>query len=603
MQPKLSEMITRAASLTPTTANADTRTVEMVWTTGAAVRRSSWDGDYLEELSLDPAHVVMGRLASGTAPFLMGHNGGDLNAVVGVVESARLEKGRGVATVRFAKGDPQADSVWSKVEQGILRNVSVGYRVHKFEKVEGGDTSLPTYRATSWEPYEISAVPMGADSKAHFRAEATRIMASDTNTERETERTLGILTSVRAARLETAFAEKLIADGTPLDAARKLVIDHLAARDEQVRTDNYLPVDMTGGGIGHSALDGRVRSMADALAARATGAKPQSDDAKQYAAMSIVEMARHCLELRGVSARMMSPNQVITRAMNPSSDFTVLTQETGNRVLLAGYAAYQGGVKQISRETSTNDFRAIAKIRMSEAPTLLEVKENSEVQSGPRSLPSKTTYSLKTYARTFGLSRQAIISDDLGAFDVLGSFGRAAAEFENKQLVDLLQSNPTMEDGLALFHATHGNLGTPAAISVDALSEAFKALRLAKGLDGITPIDARAKWLVVPAALEARAIQYTITFNAVQATNINPWQSRLEVIVDPRLDAVSATGWYVAADQNSVPGLEHAYLNGSPGPQLDSRQGFDTLGMEWRCILDWGCAVLDYRGLFYNAGA
>ena len=62
----------------------------------------------------------MARLTSGAAPVLAAHEGGDLTAVIGVVERARLEAGQGIATVRFAKDDPGADAAWNKVEQGIL---------------------------------------------------------------------------------------------------------------------------------------------------------------------------------------------------------------------------------------------------------------------------------------------------------------------------------------------------------------------------------------------------------------------------------------------------------------------------------------------------
>jgi len=37
-------------------------------------------------------------------------------------------------------------------------------------------------------------------------------------------------------------------------------------------------------------------------------------------------------------------------------------------------------------------------------------------------------------------------------------------------------------------------------------------------------------------------------------------------------------------------------------PKLESRVGFDYLGMEWRIYIDYGVNVLDYRGLYKNAG-
>jgi hypothetical protein len=158
------------ASVEPATLDEKKRTVEVIWTTGARVLRGFFDR-FWEELSLDPKHVRMGRLTNG-APLLDSHREwGGVDAVLGVVESARLEKERGIAVVRFAS-DEVGEKVFAKVKDGILRHVSVGYQIHRFEQVEGGDEEIPVYRATDWEPYEISLVPMGADAGAGVRAAA-----------------------------------------------------------------------------------------------------------------------------------------------------------------------------------------------------------------------------------------------------------------------------------------------------------------------------------------------------------------------------------------------------------------------------------------------
>lgn len=145
------------------------RTVELIWTTGARVLRGFFDR-FWEELSLDPDHVRMERLENG-APLLDNHNsyGGIRDVVVGVVESAKLEKERGVGTVRIKRG-AEGDEVLGLLKDRIIRHVSVGYQVHRFEQVEGGDEEIPVFRAVDWEPFEISLVPMGADAGAGVRA-------------------------------------------------------------------------------------------------------------------------------------------------------------------------------------------------------------------------------------------------------------------------------------------------------------------------------------------------------------------------------------------------------------------------------------------------
>lgn len=155
--------------------SVDKRTVDLVWSTGARVRRFNWYREeyYDEELSLDPAHVRMARLNSG-APLLNTHSAWDLSSVLGVVERAAIDGKQGTATVRFPAPelDEDADKVFRKVQAGIIRNVSVGYRVHKWERTppaKEGDVAI--YRAVDWEPLEISLVPIGADAGAGVRAD------------------------------------------------------------------------------------------------------------------------------------------------------------------------------------------------------------------------------------------------------------------------------------------------------------------------------------------------------------------------------------------------------------------------------------------------
>jgi HK97 family phage prohead protease len=133
------------------------RTVEVMFSSGARVHRPSWYGSgTYEELSMDAGAVRMDRLKNG-APMLAQHQRG-VDNVIGVVESARLENGKGYATVRFAKAedDPRADQIFRKVVDKVITGVSIGYRVFKSEKVEDGSTTIPVFRATDWEPYEIS---------------------------------------------------------------------------------------------------------------------------------------------------------------------------------------------------------------------------------------------------------------------------------------------------------------------------------------------------------------------------------------------------------------------------------------------------------------
>lgn len=164
----------RGATFQPSTLNENKRTIELVWSTGEKVLRTLFDR-FWEQLSLDPRHVHLDRL-NGGAPLLDAHNAFTLGGVIGAVVpgTARVDGNTGTATVRFpaAADDPNADTIWKKLKAGIIRAVSIGYRVHTFEKIENADEKIPTYRAIDWTPYEISLVPIGADAGAQVRGAA-----------------------------------------------------------------------------------------------------------------------------------------------------------------------------------------------------------------------------------------------------------------------------------------------------------------------------------------------------------------------------------------------------------------------------------------------
>ena len=153
----------RAATIAPATFNAEARSVEVVWTTGARGRRFDfWSGQvYEEELEVSSSAVDLSRLNGGQAPVLNSHDAYDLSCVIGVVDRAWIENGEGRATVRLSDREDIAGLV-RDIETGIVKNISVGYNVRKYEvtpadkRTDGG--TVPLYRGIDWEPAEISFV-------------------------------------------------------------------------------------------------------------------------------------------------------------------------------------------------------------------------------------------------------------------------------------------------------------------------------------------------------------------------------------------------------------------------------------------------------------
>ena len=151
----------RSADILPATLDERDRSIEVVWSTGARVRRQPFFGEpFDEELSMDPAEVHLDRLNAG-APLLKVHDRFALEAVIGSVVpgTARIENGRGLARVRFSERE-DVTPVWNDIRSGHIRAVSVGYQVQRYE-ITRPNNGPELWRAVDWTPFEISAVPVG----------------------------------------------------------------------------------------------------------------------------------------------------------------------------------------------------------------------------------------------------------------------------------------------------------------------------------------------------------------------------------------------------------------------------------------------------------
>lgn len=152
--------------------NEDDRTIEVVWTAGATVKRYDWiSGEtYMEELVVTDKAVRLDRLNSG-GPVLDNHKAyGSVGDMLAVIDRAWIKNGEGRAIVRFPKAedDEAADKIFRKIKDGIITRLSCGYRRLK---IEVDKTKTPkVWRIIDWEPFEISFVTVPADVKAKVRS-------------------------------------------------------------------------------------------------------------------------------------------------------------------------------------------------------------------------------------------------------------------------------------------------------------------------------------------------------------------------------------------------------------------------------------------------
>ena len=170
-------MQTRREPILPASVDTGTRSVDVVFTTGAPVRRRRWTGwdtsvPFDEILEVSGTAVDLSRLNAG-APALDSHSVWSSFSQVGVVERAWIEGKEGRATIRFPREglDQAADRMFGLIGDGIIRNVSVGYSIDRVKVVEPSRKGEVERRIVErWTPLEVSFVTVPADPRAQVRA-------------------------------------------------------------------------------------------------------------------------------------------------------------------------------------------------------------------------------------------------------------------------------------------------------------------------------------------------------------------------------------------------------------------------------------------------
>ncbi|WP_347270991.1 prohead protease/major capsid protein fusion protein [Rhizorhabdus histidinilytica] len=643
-------MMMRAASVRPQSYREEDHSVEICWSTGAAGLRFDWyDGEYyIEELSMEPSAVRLDRLNAG-AVSLDSHQTYSLRSVLGsiVPGTAHLENGEGIARVRLSRAPNVADIVQNIVD-GHIRNVSVGYNVYQYLRTEEPG-QRPHMLATDWEPTEVSFVTVPFDAGAQVRTRSAEQggypctirgaaaasqendmpdpviePAADTAPPVEQNRTQvtpptppaptaqPAITATRILErcgrsddLGSEFAAELIRENesTPLSEAdfERRISDRLIERRAQP------PLDVRAGRT-LTESDGYRRAIETAVILRADPSvqveAADAEAAREFRGMSLMELSRDYLERTGIRTGGMGRLELAGAALGlrygamTTSDFAnALSNATSRRVREAYAAAPQTFGPIVSRGTLP-DFKDTNIIGLGDAPQLLLVKENAEFTYGALA-DTGMTYRLQTYGRIIAITRQALINDDKQLFGrIPAMFGRKAADLESDLVWGTLVGNPTLADGIALFHASHGNLMTGAAITVASVGLAEQAMLNQTSAEG-GYLTIRPQYLIVGTAKKVEAQQFLTAVAAAQTSNVNPFPGTLTLIVEPRIPGNS---WYLAADPAAADTIEFSHLDGQESLFTETQPGFDVDGVKTKARLDVGAAPIDYRGLVKNPG-
>lgn len=563
-----------------------------------------------EVLVHTPAAVDLSR---APLPLITAHD--QQSIPVGIVEGLSVVGGKLRGTLRFGASQ-RACEIWDDVVAGIVRSLSIGYQVLEFQ--QDGDV----FFATRWQPFEISIVAVPADTTVGIGRSLTKGKNMNTNTETtigqtrsqrraehrteedERSRAADIRIAVRSGNLDAAYADELIDSNVTVDAARAAVLRAMAQRtDETVITsqgaDFYSQDNHRADGFAEACQQSlQIRS-----GLRVANILPQVRDVER---MDLCTMAESFLSRAGKRTRGLDRASLFRAAM-AISDFPNLLANTAGKSLQIGYINEATTHQMWTGEKEVQDFKPQTLVKLSEAPSLLQVLEGGEYHNGAFG-DAAETFSIKTFGRIFEITRQALINDDLGAMTTLpAAFGASARRLEADQVYTKLTGAPVMADGKALFHVDHNNLAASGAVlSVTALGAARAAMRRQKGIKGLAYIDPQPRFLIVPVGLESLAealLSSLVLYGASNNTDNLTWIRSLTLVADPRLDDSSLTAWYLAASPGQIDHIVRAYLAGQGRPYYEQKLGFETDGLSIKSRLDLGVGVIDYRGLYKNPGA
>lgn len=483
-------------------------------------------------------------------------------------------------------GRIETDTPWAERDDHLKtrwQHPGGGYRVSEWR--ESKERGLRVKTAVRWRILELSAVPIPADAGATVRAP----QKDATMTPEEL-----------AALMATLGRTMTLPDDFATRAADLSLADVLALAEEE--GEEILPepkpkkrsapvIRTTTPQNDDPAVI--VRRQSDALIARATGTAAPAE-AQEYRHMSLLDLARDSLTRSGASVRTLSADEVLQRAAHGTSDFALVVSNAANKIALDAYQAAQSPLYPLFRKRTLTNFKESTSIRLGGMGRLEPLTEHGEFKATSRA-ENGEKMKLATFGRRFDVSRQLIIDDDLGLLnDITSALGQAAAQTEADLFVALISSNPALSDGTAVFRATRGNLHPTAELSSAGLSEVRESMRTVKDLDGVTVIGAAPKYIVVGPSMETEAEKLLASIYATTTADVNAWQGKLQLIVEPRLEDVET--FYVFADPARLPSLAYAHLAGAEGVQIQRQEAWNTLGLSFRAFLDVGAAWTDWRG-------
>jgi len=305
------------------------------------------------------------------------------------------------------------------------------------------------------------------------------------------------------------------------------------------------------------------------------------------------------------------PARPISAAPSAHTVTTLLTS-AGNKFLLEGFNQVPQTWREVGTTRSVTDFKQVTAYRLTTGMEYEELPNGGEIKHGTAGQESYT-FQAKTYAKMFGLTRQDIINDDLGAFDDLRSrLGMGAVIAMNKRFWTVWLA--AVNAG-TFWTTARGNKqeGAATALGETSLNTAVKLFRDMTGPDG-NLIGLEPDRMLVPSALEATARKLYVsqemrdTTASTKTMTSNIYFNRFRPVIVPELGnsnytGYSATGWWLAANPAILASAAMCFLNGQQTPTIESSDAdFNTLGIDFRGYHDFGVSMTEYRASVLSDG-
>lgn len=593
----------------PTIGDDGSILVEFATDTPARMR-VGWDEFVSETLVCESESVIARRLELGNFPLLSVHyadGGGRVETLIGQYIPNTFTVGGGKCAARFALSETEGDAeTVAKIKSGILKGASVGYfrRTVEVTAVAGGDD---IWRVTQWEPYEVTIAAVVADPACGVRTidktpqSSTRASALKQEPKSQGDK-MKLKTSERFALLTGAGIDIASDDGKRIldidddQVMRTAVCDAMVSRQAQAMPAPNPRITDTA-----SEGERRLTAITKAIDARVTGARVPDD----LAGLSLLGAVRTVYGIGGnvSDSQLLGMCGIGQRSPGPMTTFdlpNVLGSALDKSVMTAlakpvDYESWTG-------KKNAKSFKGRTLVRLTDLSGLATVAEAEDYPVV--SLADKgVTISPDKGGCIVAITFESIINDDLGFLQEIPTKAVDAAKRRRyARALDLLTANPTLDDGLAIFHADRGNIGTAYAPGVSALADIFAKMS-AHTDDGGTELGIECAFVHSPVAKAAEWDQILNgQFVAATAATAKPTFIRPALKVHSRLDASSQQIWYASASPDLWDGLVFCAVEGK---EIDTRTWEDpeSDSVMYRIRDTAAPAMVEPRAWYRNPGA